>query len=147
MLYEVITLFSFRSLPEASLWRGWRILTVSAAIGEERVTEALESSGIEGFATESNSLTRSNPGRIAPAGYLESIDARKRDWFLRDDIRYLYLKETGVITSYSIHYTKLYEGIREDRGAKLRLVVSVGHLEGTAAALAEQGTWGSYPAG
>lgn len=99
VLTASLLLFSFRSLPEASLWRGWRILTVSAAIGEERVTEALESNGIEGFATESNSLTRSNPGRIAPAGYLESIDARKRDWFLRDDIRYLYLKETGNLTS------------------------------------------------
>lgn len=82
-----------RDLPQYSAWKGWRILACPASISEAAVTDALDASGIDDYASYSNSRLKNPASKALPEALLTNVNQRRLSWFLHEGMRYFYLKD------------------------------------------------------
>ncbi|HNY21309.1 MAG TPA: hypothetical protein PKO22_04070 [Treponemataceae bacterium] len=92
-------LFAFPSHGGATVWKGYRVLSVPKSVPEAAVSGRLDSAGIHKYVTESNSLLVPNSPEAPILPFLAEANARRSRWFSSEDSdsRLLYLEDLSAL--------------------------------------------------
>ncbi len=85
--------------PQASnlgIWKGYRVLAVSPDDCEDRVVSLLDSEHVNGYATEANSLLRTDDLLAPYQPQLAAINAERSRWFSDGGARFFFLPSDGI---------------------------------------------------
>ena len=98
-LSGVLILALFPLHTSFSVWKGYRVLTVSPADNEQDVFTRLSKSGIVDYATESNSLLGGVAKEAPVEPFLADINRIRSSWFVNPDqnLRYFFIRDTSFL--------------------------------------------------